>query len=56
MERLNSGTDDVVKNMLAKLSTLWKTRAAVNNPQPTIINHQLQSPICTRQSTLDSPV
>lgn len=34
MERLNCGTDDVVKNMLAKLSTLWKTRAAVNNPQP----------------------
>lgn len=34
MDRLNCGTDDVVKNMLAKLSGLWKTRAAVNNPQP----------------------
>ncbi|HUE91068.1 diiron oxygenase [Pseudomonas sp.] len=34
MERLNCGTDDVVHNMLAKLSGLWKTRAAVNNDQP----------------------
>ncbi|WLH79208.1 MULTISPECIES: AurF N-oxygenase family protein [unclassified Pseudomonas] len=34
MDRLNCGTDDVVQNMLTKLSGLWKTRAAVNNPQP----------------------
>lgn len=27
-------TDDAVGNMLSKLATLWKTRAAVNQPQP----------------------
>jgi hypothetical protein len=34
MDVNHSGTDDAVKGMLAKLSTLWKTRAAVNQPQP----------------------
>lgn len=38
MDRLNCGTDDVVQNMLTKLSGLWKTRAAVNNAQTDYMN------------------
>lgn len=34
MQLNNSGTDDNVRDMLKKLSTLWKTRAAVNQDIP----------------------
>ncbi|WP_236610729.1 diiron oxygenase [Verminephrobacter aporrectodeae] len=34
MEQFDSGTDDIVRNMLRKLSALWKTRAAVNQKLP----------------------
>ena len=34
MKHLNAGTDDAVHVMLNKLSTLWKSRAAVNREQP----------------------